>query len=141
MARYYLELSMWGLRSHNAWPRRGLYIQVDPAPAIARSYLFFGKSYFTTKMKCSIILSSLLLAVPSLAQTPSGFAPGTNATLDVYYGTQYISPGLVVKKSITQKAPVIGLTNITLTGKYLLAMIGTLILLLPPSFLDKNLDA
>ncbi|OAL49170.1 PEBP-like protein [Pyrenochaeta sp. DS3sAY3a] len=75
-------------------------------------------------MKFSTAVSSLLLAVPAFAQsTPSGFAPSVNATLDVYYGTQYISPGLVVKKSITQKAPVIGVTGATLTGKYLLAMI------------------
>jgi hypothetical protein len=53
-------------------------------------------------MKFISILSSLLLAVPSLAQTPSGFMPGTNVTLDVYYGTQYISPGLIVKKSSKQ---------------------------------------
>ncbi|KAH7069449.1 phosphatidylethanolamine-binding protein [Paraphoma chrysanthemicola] len=60
----------------------------------------------------------------SIAQTtPSGFAPAANVTLDVYYGTQYISPGIVVKKSITQKAPTIGLTGVTLSGKYLLAMI------------------
>jgi hypothetical protein len=90
-------------------------------------------------MKCSAILSSLLLlAVPSLAQTPSGFTPGTNATLDVYYGTQYISPGLVVKKSSTQKAPVIGLTNTTLTGKYLLAMIGTPLPFLSPLSRDQS---
>jgi hypothetical protein len=93
-------------------------------------------------MKVTTILSSMLLAVPALAQTPSGFTPGTNVTLDVYYGTQYISPGLIIKKSSrssppekfalwltkillgTQKAPVIGLTNTTLTGKYILAMIG-----------------
>lgn len=94
-------------------------------------------------MKFTTALSSLLLAVPAFAQTtPAGFAPAANTTLDVYYGTQYISPGLVVKKSsmnaffspqsdypdkqtVTQKAPVIGLTNTTLAGKYLLAMIGT----------------
>ncbi|KAL6708676.1 hypothetical protein ACN47E_002372 [Coniothyrium glycines] len=66
----------------------------------------------------------LLVAAQALAQsTPSGFSPGTNATLDVYYGTQYISPGLIVKKSSTQRAPVIGLTGTTLTGSHLLAMI------------------
>ncbi|KAF7674148.1 hypothetical protein GT037_007914 [Alternaria burnsii] len=67
---------------------------------------------------------SLLLAASAFAQTtPSGFTPATNETLDVYYGTQYISPGIVVRKSITQRAPVIGLSNTTLSGKYLLAMI------------------
>lgn len=28
-----------------------------------------------------------------------GFTPAVNNTLDVYYGTQYITPGLMVKKS------------------------------------------
>ncbi|KAI4708762.1 hypothetical protein J4E89_006821 [Alternaria sp. Ai002NY15] len=75
-------------------------------------------------MKFTTIASSLVLAASAIAQTtPSGFTPATNATLDVYYGTQYISPGLIVKKSSTAKAPVIGLTNTTLSGKYLLAMI------------------
>lgn len=51
-------------------------------------------------MKLTAAISSLLLAVQAFAQsTPSGFTPAVNATLDVYYGTQYISPGLVVKKS------------------------------------------
>lgn len=96
-------------------------------------------------MKFTATLSTFLLAVSALAQsTPPGFTPATNVTLDVYYGTQYISPGLIIKKSSTllprravhtrtntntppgtQKAPVIGLTNTTLSGKYLLAMIGT----------------
>ncbi|KAH3988021.1 hypothetical protein HBH92_061850 [Parastagonospora nodorum] len=74
-------------------------------------------------MKFTTLIPSILLATPALAQTPTGFTPSTNITLDVYYGTQYISPGLIVKKSLTQKAPTIGLTNTTLTGKYLLAMI------------------
>ncbi|KAL1793194.1 hypothetical protein ACET3X_008176 [Alternaria dauci] len=69
-------------------------------------------------------VTSLFLAASALAQTtPSGFTPATNGTLDVYYGTQYISPGIIVRKSITQRAPVIGLSNTTLSGKYLLAMI------------------
>ncbi|KAI4678156.1 uncharacterized protein J4E88_006676 [Alternaria novae-zelandiae] len=75
-------------------------------------------------MKFTTIASLLVLAASAIAQTtPSGFTPATNATLDVYYGTQYISPSLIVKKSSTAKAPVIGLTNTTLSGKYLLAMI------------------
>ncbi|KAF1945495.1 PEBP-like protein [Clathrospora elynae] len=70
--------------------------------------------------------SLLLLATPppvSTQTTPPGFTPAANTTLDVYYGAQYISPGLVVRKSVTQKAPIIGLTNSTLTGKYILAII------------------
>ncbi|KAG9196519.1 hypothetical protein G6011_01640 [Alternaria panax] len=75
-------------------------------------------------MKLTAVVSSFSLAGSAFAQTtPSGFTPATNATLDVYYGTQYISPGIIVRKSITQKAPIIGLTNTTLGGKYLLAMI------------------
>ncbi|KAF1845906.1 PEBP-like protein [Cucurbitaria berberidis CBS 394.84] len=75
-------------------------------------------------MKFTAALSSLLLAAPAFAQTtPPGFTPVANQILDIYYGTQYITPGLVVKKSVTQKAPVIGVANGTLTGKYLLAMI------------------
>ncbi|RYN40989.1 hypothetical protein AA0113_g3664 [Alternaria arborescens] len=74
-------------------------------------------------MKFTAVVS-LLLATSAFAQTtPSGFTPATNKTLDVYYGTQYISPGIIVRKSITQRAPVIGLSNTTLSGKYLLAMI------------------
>lgn len=75
-------------------------------------------------MRLTAIVTTFLLAIPAFAQTtPAGFTPATNATLDVYYGTTYISPGLIVKKSITQTAPKIGLTSTPLTGKYLLAMI------------------
>ncbi|KAF2645767.1 PEBP-like protein [Massarina eburnea CBS 473.64] len=68
-------------------------------------------------------ISSLALAGAALAQTPTGFLPAVNNTLDVYYGTTYITPGLLVKKSSVSKQPTIGLTGQTLTGKYLLAMI------------------
>ncbi|KAF2683255.1 PEBP-like protein [Lentithecium fluviatile CBS 122367] len=75
-------------------------------------------------MLFTTVVSSLLLAGSTLAQsTPAGFSPAVNQTLDVYYGTTYITPGLMVKKSTTAKQPTIGLTNVTLSGKYLLAMI------------------
>ncbi|KAF2015861.1 PEBP-like protein [Aaosphaeria arxii CBS 175.79] len=70
------------------------------------------------------IASSLALAATTLAQTtPAGFTPATNQTLDVYYGSTYISPGLMVKKSSVASKPVIGVTGIEVSGKYLLAMI------------------
>jgi hypothetical protein len=51
-------------------------------------------------MLFSVIASSLVLAGSALAQsTPAGFVPAVNKTLDVYYGTTYITPGLMVKKS------------------------------------------
>ncbi|KAL5393922.1 hypothetical protein PMIN04_001730 [Paraphaeosphaeria minitans] len=70
------------------------------------------------------LLSALVAVGGALAQTtPPGFMPAVNKTLDVYYGTQYITPGLTVKKSSVSKQPTIGVTGQTLTGKYLLAMI------------------
>ncbi|KAF1830023.1 PEBP-like protein [Decorospora gaudefroyi] len=75
-------------------------------------------------MKFTTVVSSLILAASAFAQsTPAGFTPATNETLDVYYGSQYISPGMIVRKSSTQSIPTIGLSNATLSGKYLLAMI------------------
>ncbi|KAF2178583.1 PEBP-like protein [Zopfia rhizophila CBS 207.26] len=69
-------------------------------------------------------IASLLLAATTLAQTtPAGFTPSTNMTLDVYYGSTYITPGLMMKKSSVQKAPVVGVTGTELPGKYLLAFI------------------
>ncbi|ORY09311.1 phosphatidylethanolamine-binding protein [Clohesyomyces aquaticus] len=70
-------------------------------------------------------IASMLVAGTALAQTPPGFVPQVNKTLDVYYGTTYITPGLMVKKSSVSKAPTIGVTGVTLTGaKYLMVMIG-----------------
>ncbi|KAF1950703.1 PEBP-like protein [Byssothecium circinans] len=74
-------------------------------------------------MLFTTLISSLVLVGTALAQTPPGFSPAVNKTLDVYYGTTYITPGLMVKKSSASKQPTIGLTGETLTGKYLLAMI------------------
>ncbi|KAF2112825.1 phosphatidylethanolamine-binding protein [Lophiotrema nucula] len=66
---------------------------------------------------------SLLLASTALAQTPAGFTPSVNKTLDVYYGTTLITPGLMMKKSSVAKQPTISVAGDTLIGKYLLAMI------------------
>lgn len=75
-------------------------------------------------MLFSTIATTLALAASALAQnTPAGFTPTSNKTLDVYFGTTYITPGLLVRKSLTAKAPTIGLTGETLSGKYLLAFI------------------
>ncbi|KAF2281032.1 PEBP-like protein [Westerdykella ornata] len=75
----------------------------------------------------AVVSSALLFGGGAVAQsTPPGFVPAVNKTLDVYYGSTYITPGLLVRKSVTAKAPTIGVTGETLTGKYLLAMIGKL---------------
>ncbi|KAF2263606.1 PEBP-like protein [Lojkania enalia] len=75
-------------------------------------------------MLFATLASILALAGTTLAQTPAGFAPSVNKTLDVYYGSTYITPGLMVRKSSTASKPTIGVTGEALTGKYLLAMIG-----------------
>ncbi|KAF2749813.1 PEBP-like protein [Sporormia fimetaria CBS 119925] len=72
----------------------------------------------------ALFSSALVLAGSALAQsTPPAFLPAVNSTLDVYYGTTYVTPGLMLRKSATQRAPTIGVTNATLPGTYLLAMI------------------
>jgi hypothetical protein len=85
-------------------------------------------------------VASLLFASTALAQSvPTAFGVAVNKTLDLYFGTQYITPGLMIKRSstpsppppkntantflATAKAPTIGLTGETLPGTYLLAMI------------------
>jgi hypothetical protein len=76
------------------------------------THRFFGE---IAKMKFSTVASSLVLTVSAFAQTtPSGFTPATNATLDVYYGTQYISPGLLVKKSSTSTLQITKSTMLTI---------------------------
>jgi hypothetical protein len=51
-------------------------------------------------MKFVTVMVPLLMAMSAFTQTtPAGFTPATNVTLDIYYGTQYISPGILVKKS------------------------------------------
>lgn len=76
-------------------------------------------------MLFTTLISSLVIVGRVLAQTtPPGFTPAVNKTLDVFYGTQVITPGLMVKKSSVAKQPTIGVTSQTLNGKYLLAVIG-----------------
>jgi phosphatidylethanolamine-binding protein len=51
-------------------------------------------------MLFSIVSALLLAGTTAFAQTtPEGFTPSTNATLDVYYGSTYVTPGLMIKKS------------------------------------------
>jgi hypothetical protein len=54
-------------------------------------------------MLFTTVVSSLILTGAAFAQTPAGFSPGVNKTLDVYYGTTFITPGLLVKKSSKSK--------------------------------------
>lgn len=76
-------------------------------------------------MLFTTLISGLVAIGGVLAQTtPPGFTPAVNKTLDVFYGTQVITPGLLVKKSSVAKQPTIGVTGQILNGKYLLAMIG-----------------
>lgn len=76
-------------------------------------------------MLFTTFLSGLVVVGVVLAQTtPPGFTPAVNKTLDVFYGSTAITPGLLVKKSSVAKQPTIGVTGQTLSGKYLLAMIG-----------------
>jgi hypothetical protein len=53
-------------------------------------------------MLFTTVLSTTLLSLAGSAfaqSTPAGFTPSVNKTLDVYYGTTYITPGLMVRKS------------------------------------------
>jgi phosphatidylethanolamine-binding protein len=90
-------------------------------------------------MLLTTVASILLAATTAVAQTPSGFTPAVTNHLDVYYGSTYITPGLMMKKSgrlelrqartwgltgiAVSKQPTIGVAGGNLTGKYLLAMI------------------
>jgi hypothetical protein len=58
-------------------------------------------------MLFTLLTSSLLFGSAIAQSTPAGFLPAVNQTLDVYYGTTYITPGLMVKKSGIQ-----GFTNV-----------------------------
>lgn len=52
------------------------------------------------EMLFSVVSTILLAGATAFAQTtPEGFTPSANATLDVYYGTTYVSPGAMIKRS------------------------------------------
>lgn len=71
-------------------------------------------------------VSSLLLASLVTAQTPPGFTPEVRARLDLVIGSRVITvPGTSLTKAETAKQPVIGTSDVALTGtSYLWMMIG-----------------
>jgi phosphatidylethanolamine-binding protein len=51
-------------------------------------------------MKTSSVVSALLLAGGSVAQTPAGFTPNVKAHLDVIFGTKAVNPpGMALAKT------------------------------------------
>ncbi|KAI1813555.1 PEBP-like protein [Poronia punctata] len=74
-------------------------------------------------MKSSSILSPLILACVSSAQTPDGFSPAVAEKLEVVFGTQSIeTPGQSMPKTSTSQQPTIGLSG-TVNGTYIWMMI------------------
>lgn len=79
-------------------------------------------------MKTSNILSALLLAGASSAQTPAGFTPVVTQKLEVTFGTKNIAtPGQAMSKTDTSRQPTIGL-NGPANGTYIWMMIGKFVL-------------
>jgi hypothetical protein len=75
-------------------------------------------------MRTSNILSALLLAGVSSAQTPPGFAPAVTQKLEVTFGAKNIAtPGQAMAKTDTSRQPTIGL-NGTANGTYIWMLIG-----------------
>jgi hypothetical protein len=75
-------------------------------------------------MKTSNILSALILAGVSSAQTPAGFTPAVTQKLEVTFGTKSIeTPGQPMAKTDTSRQPTIGLSG-NATGTYIWMLIG-----------------
>ncbi|KAI3325188.1 PEBP-like protein [Xylariaceae sp. AK1471] len=74
-------------------------------------------------MKTSNILSALLLAGVSSAQTPVGFTPSVTQKLEVTFGTKNIAtPGQPMAKTDTSRQPTIGLSSAA-NGTYIWMLI------------------
>ncbi|KAL2065761.1 hypothetical protein VTL71DRAFT_3431 [Oculimacula yallundae] len=73
-------------------------------------------------MKLSI-LTSLAFAATILAQTPPNFNPNVTSTLQVKFGSKYVTPGLSLTKAETAKVPTIGTSDADLNGTYIFFMI------------------
>ncbi|KAJ8105412.1 hypothetical protein ONZ43_g7436 [Nemania bipapillata] len=74
-------------------------------------------------MKTSNIVSALLLAGVSSAQTPAGFTPAVTAKLEVTFGAKNIATGgQAMTKAETARQPTIGLSG-TANGTYIWMLI------------------
>ncbi|KAL7624857.1 hypothetical protein AAE478_004071 [Parahypoxylon ruwenzoriense] len=73
-------------------------------------------------MKGLNILSALVLAGISAAQTPEGFTPIVEQKLEVTFGSKAVTPGLALSKSDTSRQPTLGL-SIPANETYLWMMI------------------
>lgn len=78
----------------------------------------------TAKMKTANIVSALILAGVSYAQTPEGFAPAVTDKLEVTFGTKNVATGgQALTKAETARQPTIGISG-TADGTYLWMLIG-----------------
>ncbi|KAI0397070.1 PEBP-like protein [Xylariaceae sp. FL0594] len=74
-------------------------------------------------MKLSDILTALVLAGITSAQTPAGFTPAVTQKLEVTFGTKSIeTPGQAMTKTETSRQPTIGLSG-NATGTYIWMLI------------------
>lgn len=77
-------------------------------------------------MKAANIVSALILAGVSSAQTPAGFTPAVTEKLEVTFGTKNIATGgQAMTKAETSRQPTIGISG-TADKSYIWMLIGEL---------------
>ncbi|KAJ8129213.1 hypothetical protein O1611_g4419 [Lasiodiplodia mahajangana] len=82
-------------------------------------------------MKTSNIVSALLLAGVSSAQTPPGFTPAVTEKLEVTFGTKSIATGgQAMTRTETARQPTIGLSG-PANGTYIWMLVGKLASIAP----------